>query len=78
MTKLDKLRQKIKNGQDISFEEAQGWLIKMGFQMRAPGSSHFVFWKEGYNKTISLKKRSQLYPYQIQLLQEVIKFYEQD
>ena len=46
--------------------------------MRSPGGSHFIFWKEGYEKNISLKKRAQLLPYQIRMLEEVVKNYEQD
>lgn len=46
--------------------------------MRSPGSSHFIFWKEGYEKNISLKKRPQLLLYQMRMLEEVVKDYEQD
>jgi hypothetical protein len=78
MSKLEKLKQKIDNGQAISFEEAESVLLKLGFKIRSPGSSHFIFWKEGYEKNISLKKRSQLLPYQIRILKEVLKNHEQD
>jgi hypothetical protein len=78
MSKFEKIKLKIKNGQNISYEEAESFLLKLGFKMRSPGSSHFIFWKEGYEKNISLKKRSQLRPYQIRMLEEVVKNYEQD
>jgi hypothetical protein len=78
MSKFEKIKLKIKNGQSISYEETENLLLKLGFKMRSPGSSHFIFWKEGYEKNISLKKRSQLLPYQIRMLEEVVKNYEQD
>lgn len=78
MSKFDKIKLKIKNGQNISYEEAESFLLKLGFKMRSPGSSHFIFWKEGYDKNLSLKKRPQLLPYQIRMLEEVVKHYEQD
>lgn len=76
MSKFDKLKQKIKNGQNISFEEAETFLLKLGFSIRSPGSSHFIFWKQGYEKNIALKRRPQLLPYQVKMLEEVLKDYE--
>lgn len=78
MSKFEKIKLKIQNGQSISYEEAESFLLKLGFKVRSPGSSHFIFWKDGYEKNISLKKRSQLLPYQIRMLEEVVKNYEQD
>jgi hypothetical protein len=78
MSKFDKLKQKIRNGQTISFEEAESFLLKLGFNVRSPGSSHFVFWKHNYDKNISLKKRSQLLSYQLRLLKEVLQDHEQE
>lgn len=78
MSKFDKIKLKIKNGQSISFEEAKSFLLKLGFEMRSPGSSHFIFFKKGYEKNISIKKRPELYPYQVVLLQEVLNHHEQD
>lgn len=72
MSKFDKLRLKIKNKQDISYEEAEKVLLKVGFKVRSRGGSHHVFSKEGYEKTISIKKRSQLLPYQICLIEEAL------
>ncbi len=76
MSKFEKIKLKIKNGQILSFEEAETFLLKLGFKVRSPGSSHFIFWKERYEKNISLKKRSQLLPYQIRMLEEVLKDHE--
>ena len=77
MSKLEKLKLKIKNGQSISFEEAETFLNKLGFKMRCPGSSHFIFWKEKYEKNVSLKKRSSLLPYQMRMLLEVLNDHEE-
>jgi len=76
MSKFEKLKRKIQNHQSISYEEAENFLIKLGFKVRPTGSSHFVFWKTGYEKNISLKKRSQLKPYQLILLEEVLRHHE--
>lgn len=78
MSKFEKLKLKIKNRQSISYEEAESFLLKLGFKVRSPGSSHFIFWKEDYEKNVSLKKRTKLLPYQMDLLEEVLKHYEQD
>lgn len=78
MSKFEKLKLKIKNGQAISYEEAENFLLKLGFKVRSPGSSHFIFWKENYEKNISLKKRSQLLPYQVRMLEEILKNHEKD
>lgn len=78
MSKFEKIKLKIKNDQSISYEEAESFLLKLGFKVRSTGSSHFIFWKEGYEKNISLKKRSKLLHYQIRMLEEVVKTYEQD
>ena len=76
MSKFEKLKLKIKNGQVISFDEAESVLLKLGFRVRSPGSSHFIFWKEDYEKNVSIKKRSQLLPYQMKMLEEVLKDHE--
>lgn len=78
MSKFEKLKLKIKNGQAISYEEAEGFLLKLGFKVRSTGSSHFVFWKVGYEKNLSIKKRPQLLPYQIRLIEEVLNNYEKE
>ena len=78
MSKFEKLKQKIKNGQNISFEEAESFLFRLGFKARSPGSSHSIFWKEGYERNVSIKKRSELLPYQMRMLEEVLKDHEKD
>lgn len=78
MSKFEKLKLKIRNGQNISFEEAECFLNKLGFKVRSPGSSHFIFWKENYEKNISIKKRAQLLPYQMRMLEEVLKDHEKN
>jgi len=67
---------KIKNDQAVSYEEGESLLLKLGFRVRLPGSSHFIFWKEGYEKNIALKKRSRRLAYRMRLLGEVLKDYE--
>jgi hypothetical protein len=72
MSKLQKLVQKILEGRDVSYDEAEGLLLKMGFRREVRGSHH-VFRREGYVKNISIKRRSQLLPYQLADLQEVLR-----
>jgi len=72
MSKFDKLVKTILEGRSISYADAEKLLKKLGFELRTKGPHH-VFGKEDYEKNISLKKRSQLQPYQIRLLQEVLK-----
>lgn len=76
MSKFDKLKQKIKNGQSVSYDEAETLLKKLDFKIRSKGS-HFIFYKDGYEKTISIKKRSELLPYQIRMLEEVLENHEE-
>ena len=72
MSKAEKLIQKILAGQDVSYDEAETLLLKLGFRVD-PRGSHHIFRKAGYPKNISLKKRSQLLPYQLRELKEVLK-----
>ncbi len=55
MSKLQKLVQKILDGRDISYDEAEGLLLKMGFQLEIRGSHH-IFRKKGYLRNISIKR----------------------
>lgn len=61
MSKFEKLKQKIKNGQNIFFEEK---------------GSHHVFAKDGYCKNISIKKCPRLLSYQMNLIAEAIEAME--
>ena len=76
MSKFEKLKQKIKDGKSISYEEAETILIKLGFMMRSNGS-HNVFSKVGYEKNISIKRRTELLPYQVRLVEEAVQCYEE-
>ena len=72
MSKFDKLIEKILNGKNISYSEAEKLLIHLGFELKIRGSHH-NFRKPQYPQTISIKKRSQLIAYQIDDLKEVLK-----
>jgi len=72
MSKIEKLIQKILKGQSISYEEAEKLLIRLGFDLNISGSHH-IFRKKGYIRNISLKRRSELLPYRLEDLQEVLK-----
>ncbi len=75
MSKFEKLKLKIKNGQSISYEEAETCLLKLGFTVRSKGSHH-VFAKDGYHKNISIKKCPRLLSYQMNLVAEAIEAIE--
>lgn len=72
MSKFDKLIHKIKNGKNVSYNEAENILLNLGFELNVRGSHH-VFRKPGHTKTISIKRRSILLDYQIDDLKEVLR-----
>lgn len=72
MSKLQKLVQRILDGRNVSYDEVEGLLFRMGFQLEIRGSHH-VFRKTGYSRNISIKRRAQLLPYQIADLREVLR-----
>jgi predicted RNA binding protein YcfA (HicA-like mRNA interferase family) len=72
MSKLQKLVQKILDGRDVSYDEAESLLLKMGFELDVRGSHH-IFRKDGYPRNISIKRRPQLFPYQLADLREVLR-----
>ena len=72
MSKLDKLIKKILNGKNVSYDDAENILITLGFQLKISGSHH-IFRKPQYQKTVSIKIRPQLMPYQVNDLKEVLK-----
>ena len=74
MSKFEKLIKKILDGQSVSYKEAETLLLELGFELRVRGSHH-VFSGPHHARNVSLKSRSQLLPYQIRLLQEVLKDY---
>ncbi len=72
MSKLQKLIQKVMDDRDISYEDGENILLKLGFSVDIRGSHH-IFRKKGYAKNIAIKRRSQLLPYQIRELKEVLR-----
>lgn len=70
MSSFDKLIQKIFAGSNVSYADAEKVLLALGFDLKT-NSSHHVFRKNDYEH-ICLKKRSELQPYQIKDLQEVL------
>lgn len=72
MSKAEKLIQKIVNGKNVSYQEAENVLLSLGFQLKISGSHH-NFRKAGYTRTITIKRRKLLYDYQIDDLKEVLK-----
>ena len=71
MGALDKLIQKILDGKQISYKEAERVLLSIGFKAKVTGSHH-VFRKAKTKHNISLKKRPQLLPYQIKILRRML------
>jgi len=72
MSKFEKLIQKILNGKNVSYDDAENVLLHLGFELKIRGSHH-NFRKPRYPRTITIKKRSQLITYQIDDLKEVLK-----
>ncbi|MEI6243016.1 MAG: type II toxin-antitoxin system HicA family toxin [Chlamydiota bacterium] len=64
--------EKILERRELSYKESETLLLKLGFEMDIRGSHH-VFRKNGYPRNISIKRRSQLLPYQIRELKEVLR-----
>ncbi len=72
MSKLEKLIEKVLNGKNISYDEAENLLLNLGFSLKI-SSSHHIFRKTQYPRVISIKKRAQLLRYQTDDLKEVLK-----
>lgn len=72
MSKLDKLIKKILEGRVVSYNEAEVLLLNLGFEVEVRGSHH-VFRKKGYPRNVCIKRRSQLLPYQLRDLKEVLR-----
>jgi predicted RNA binding protein YcfA (HicA-like mRNA interferase family) len=72
MSKLEKLIKKVLEERSVSYEEAEKILLKLGFSVEVRGSHH-VFRKKGYSKNVSIKRRSELLPYQLRDLKEVLR-----
>lgn len=71
MSKIEKLINKILRDSQISYEDAERILFYLGFDLDITGSHH-IFRKPNYARTISLKRRSQLLPYQVKDLKQVL------
>jgi hypothetical protein len=72
MSKLQKLIQKILDDRDVSYDDAENILLKLKFRLDVRGSHH-IFRRDGYPRNIAIKRRSQLLPYQIRELKEVLR-----
>lgn len=72
MSKYDKLTSAILAGKKIAYHDAEKILLKLGFELLVTGSHH-IFRKDGYQRSISLKKRTELLNYQVKIIQEVLK-----
>lgn len=72
MSNRDKLIQKILSGaKNVTFDEAESLLLWLGFNVKVSGPHH-VFRKADMGCTVSIKKRSPLFGYQIDDLREVL------
>lgn len=47
MSKTEKLKKRIKERQSIWYDEAETFLLSLGFKLRSKGSHH-VFFQDGY------------------------------
>ena len=72
MSTVQKLIDQILEGRSVSYKDAEKLLLRLHFELSIRGSHH-VFRKDGYHRTVSLKKRAELLGYQIKLMQEVLK-----
>ena len=72
MSKYDKLISDILAGKKVAYKDAEKILFRLGFELSVTGSHH-IFRKNGYKRSISLKKRTELLNYQIKIMQEVLK-----
>lgn len=70
MTITDKLIQKIFNGTQVSYSDVEKILFMLGYTLKIRGSHH-GFRKPGFTP-ITIKKRTQLLPYQIKDIQEAL------
>lgn len=70
MSKFEKLIKKIFSASEISYQDAEKILFRLGYDLEVSGSHH-VFRKPGYGH-ISIKKRSGLYSYQVNELREIL------
>lgn len=74
MSKLEKLIEKILNGKNVSYDDAQNILEHLGFTLKIK-ASHHIFRKPQYHRIVSLKRRPQLLQYQVDDLKKVLEDY---
>ena len=72
MSTYEKLINQVLDGKKISYKDAEKILFKLHFELSVSGSHH-IFRKDGYRRSVSLKRRPELLNYQIKLIQEVLK-----
>lgn len=70
MSSLEKLIQKFFSSSQLSYNDAENILLKLGYALKVRGSHH-GFRKDGH-KQIILKRRPQLHSYQVKLVQEAL------
>ncbi|MBT5856049.1 type II toxin-antitoxin system HicA family toxin [bacterium] len=71
MSQRDKIIKKIIEGRQVSYSEVESLLFYLDFKVKARGSHH-VFSKVGYEGHISIKKRSQLKKYQLEMVKDLL------
>lgn len=72
MSTYEKLIDQVLDGKRVSYKDAEKILFKLHFELSISGSHH-IFRKDGYRRSVSLKRRPELLNYQIKLIQEVLK-----
>ena len=72
MTQYDKLISDVLDGKRVSYKDAEKLLLRLHFKLSVSGSHH-IFRKEGYHRSVSLKRRAELLTYQVKMLREVLK-----
>ncbi len=72
MSTYEKLINQVLDVKKISYKDAEKILFKLHFELSVSGSHH-IFRKDGYRRSVSLKRRPELLNYQIKLIQEVLK-----
>lgn len=72
MSTYEKLIDQVLDGKRVSYKDVEKILFKLHFELSISGSHH-IFRKDGYRRSVSLKRRPELLNYQIKLIQEVLK-----
>jgi predicted RNA binding protein YcfA (HicA-like mRNA interferase family) len=72
MTKRDKLIQKILQGKNISYAEAEKVLLSLGYELINQEGSHATYGKKGKNHITLVANKKEMKSYQVKLIQEAI------